>query len=137
MPRTSILVGGGDETRGVSEGTRDEEGNVCCGFSSWFGTYASRCVLVPSLVSEEEDEDRGCCSTDWELAVFFGVDAWSGSAAVVAVAEPLVFFDNDETLVLLDLFGPRTLPSFAYSHSKPRFKHLLHEGCSPLHYVRK
>lgn len=32
------------------------------------------------------------------------------------------------------LFGPRTRPSLAYSHSNPRVMHRLQEGCSPLHY---
>lgn len=33
------------------------------------------------------------------------------------------------------LFGPRTRPSFAYSHTKPRVIHRLQEGCSPLHLI--
>lgn len=36
----------------------------------------------------------------------------------------------------LGLFGPRTRPSFAYSHIKPRVIHRLHEGCSPLHLIK-
>jgi hypothetical protein len=46
----------------------------------------------------------------------------------VTVSFPL-FEDFD-----LDLFGPLTLPSLAYSQIRPRVKQRLHEGCSPLHY---
>lgn len=35
----------------------------------------------------------------------------------------------------LGLFGPRTLPSLAYSQTRPRVTHRSHVGCSPLHYV--
>lgn len=34
----------------------------------------------------------------------------------------------------LDLFGPLTRPSLAYSQIRPRVKQRLHAGCSPLHY---
>ena len=33
----------------------------------------------------------------------------------------------------LDLLGPLTLPSLAYSQIRPRAKQRLQAGCSPLH----
>ena len=58
-------------------------------------------------------------------------------AAEAAVDVPDVALAIEVTLALdFGLFGPRTRPSFAYSHTKPRVMHRLQDGCSPLHYIK-
>jgi len=69
---------------------------------------------------------------DWPLPVGdeeeFGLSLFETVDVLVAEAAlPAAVFD-------FGLFGPRTRPSFAYSHTNPRVMHRLQEGCSPLHY---
>jgi len=70
---------------------------------------------------------RVCFDDDWlgPLKSFVG-EAAGGSDANSIDELPIGLPD-------LGLFGPRTRPSFAYSHTRPRVMHRLQDGCSPLH----
>lgn len=70
--------------------------------------------------------DAPLCSADPTLLATLDVLPLCSGSEVV---EEVVFFSDELPVVeVLTLFGPRTLPSFAYSHTKPRLIHRLQAG---------
>lgn len=107
-----------------------------------------RNVFVGAMEGEDGDRSSAGLGWSWAAILSLGKDETpvcsTGLLVVLIVMFPLCSASAVvETLLLLSdgvlapdltLFGPRTLPSFAYSHTKPRFIQRLHDGCSPLHF---
>lgn len=76
---------------------------------------------VPSLPAQAEEE----------------VEEEEEAMVVVLDKSPISVWTSsfEENCLIFGLLGPRTRPSFAYSHTRPLFVHRLHEGCSPLHFA--
>ena len=82
---------------------------------------------IPWISLPWDDEDEG---VDWRPLRILEVPV---VLLEVTVSFPLLVLEGFD----LDLFGPLTRPSLAYSQIRPRVKQRLQVGCSPLHYEMK
>jgi hypothetical protein len=78
-----------------------------------------------SLVSPVYVDVPPCSADPTLLATLDVLPLCSGSEAVEEVT---FFIDELLAVEVLTLFGPRTLPSFAYSQTRPRLMHRLQAG---------